>query len=175
MQLEPAQRLAGVYRLHFEVHADTRGAFFEAFRVGTCAPLADWGDLLQVNMSHSEPGVIRGLHYQRAPFAQGKVVMCLQGEIRDVVLDLRPDSATYGQWEAFTLKDAREGLVVPPGCAHGFEALGASNWVQYFVFCAPYHPEAESGIAYNDPALAIPWQTAAPILSEKDQRWPNVR
>lgn len=175
LHIQAATSLAGVYLADFLNHQDERGAFFEVFKQSTLAHQLNWGPPVQFNVSQSAQGVIRGLHYQEAPFAQGKWVMCLQGEIFDVVLDLRADSPTYGQWESFLLQTPYQAVLIPPGCAHGFEALAESNWVQYLVFCAEYHPEAERGVAYNDPALAIPWRTRCAQVSPKDQQWPLLK
>lgn len=172
MHIQASRRLAGVYTLNFLRHTDERGELFESFQQARVAESLGWKPPLQINLSQSAQGVIRGLHYQVEPFAQGKWVMCLQGKIFDVVLDMRPHSPSYGQWESFILQRPDQAVVIPPGCAHGFEALAPNNWVQYLVFHAEYHPEAERGIAYNDPQLAIPWHTKTPLLSPKDRQWP---
>lgn len=175
MLIKPSQRLQGLYHVHFQQHVDERGFFLETFKRSAWAQIPEWGPVMQMNLSHSLPGVIRGLHYQEGRHAQGKLVICLQGRILDVALDVRPHSATYGQWESVVLEGPALAVFMAPGFAHGFEALGAQNSVHYLMTAAEYCPESERGVAYDDPGLKIPWQTQQPRLSEKDRQWPRLK
>lgn len=175
MHIEPSSRLQGLYYIHLNQHKDARGLFLETFKQSTWEQIPEWGPVVQMNLSHSGAGVIRGLHYQAEPYAQGKLILCLAGEILDVALDMRPDSPTYGQWESVVLKGITQAVFMAPGFAHGFEALAEQNSVHYLMTESEYHPESELGVAYNDPFLNIPWQARSPLLSEKDRQWPNLK
>ena len=175
MHIEPSSRLQGLYHIHLNAHSDTRGIFLETFRQSVLGQIPEWGPVVQMNLSHSLPGVIRGLHYQTAPHAQGKLVLCLAGEIVDIALDMRPGSPTFGEWESVVLTGTTQAVFMAPGFAHGFEALGADNWVHYLMTDSEYRPEAERGVAYDDPTLNIPWQTQSPCVSEKDRQWPKLK
>lgn len=153
------------------VYHDERGFFMESFnqrlfnqRVpGTAA-------FVQDNHSQSNQGVIRGLHYQTSQ-PQGKLVRVLQGRIYDVVVDLRPSSATFTHWLGYELTaQSQQQLWVPPGFAHGFLTLTTSSNV-FYKTTDYYHPASEHCIVWNDPELAIEWPLQQPpILSEKDQQ-----
>jgi dTDP-4-dehydrorhamnose 3,5-epimerase len=126
---------------------------------------------IQDNQSFSKKGVIRGLHFQKAPYAQTKLVRVLHGEILDVVVDLREGSVTYGQHFSIQLSaENKKQVLVPKGFAHGFSVLSANAIVSYKVD-EVYHKESESGIQYNDSTLAIDWQVNAAevIVSDKDR------
>jgi dTDP-4-dehydrorhamnose 3,5-epimerase len=174
MKLEP-RRLAGSFEITLAPHADGRGSFTrwydrEAFeRAGI--PTA-W---VQGNESFSRRGVVRGLHFQRPPHAETKLVRAVTGTVHDVFVDLRRGSPTYGEWDAVELSAERHNAVlVPKGFAHGFCVLSETAIVSYLVD-APYAPHAEGGLAWDDPRLAIPWPLAgAPLISEKDRRWPRL-
>jgi dTDP-4-dehydrorhamnose 3,5-epimerase len=129
---------------------------------------------VQENHSRSTRGSLRGLHYQRQPAAQGKLVRAVVGEIFDVAVDIRPESPTFGRWIGKTLSaDNRSMLFIPPWCAHGFCVVSESAEVLYKT-TAEYTPEAEGGLVWNDPDLAIAWPISNPILSERDRRWPSL-
>ena len=146
---------------------DERGLFYESYNQKLFAENGITENFVQDNYSWSKKGVIRGLHFQYAPMAQGKLVRCMTGKVIDVVVDIRKDSPTYGQHEKFIL-DAAVGnmLYVPVGFAHGFVALEETIFVYK---CTKYwHKASESGIIYNDADLNIDWETANPIVSSKD-------
>jgi len=153
---------------------DARGFFREVYRreefIAHGIP-----PFVQDNHSHSTRGVLRGLHYQKHPRAQGKLVMVIQGEILDVAVDIRQGSPTYGRWVAQILS-AENGcaLYIPPGFAHGFSVLSDSADVLYKV-AAEYAPELDRGIRWNDPDLAIDWRVRDPIVSPKDAQLPYLR
>lgn len=129
---------------------------------------------VQDNLSRSIKGTLRGLHFQRPPYEQGKLVIPLEGEVLDVIVDLRLASPTYGQTFVTELSAARaEMLFVPPGFAHGFQVLSESC-LFYYKCTNFYHKASEGGIAWDDPALEIPWRDITPILSEKDRHHPKL-
>ncbi|QDM17943.1 dTDP-4-dehydrorhamnose 3,5-epimerase [Tardiphaga sp. vice278] len=158
-------------------HGDERGFFSETFRVDVLA--ANGVDLAFVQDNHArstQKGVLRGLHFQNPPRAQGKLVRCSLGSILDVAVDIRPTSATYGRHVAVRLSaDNWQQLWVPPGFAHGYITLEPVCEVIYKV-TDYYAPECDRGIAWDDPALAIDWQVSAAdvVLSEKDRRQPRL-
>lgn len=157
------------------VHGDERGAFIETFREADWAPLLGGARFVQDNQSRSvAPGTIRGLHYQRAPFAQGKLVQVVSGRIFDVAVDLRRASPDFGRHTAVELGDDGRQVFVPAGFAHGFMTLAPNTIVTYKV-TAPYDPQSERGIAWDDPDLGIAWPQPASTLSARDRQWPRLR
>ncbi len=172
MEIAP-QRIPDVLLLKPRVFPDGRGYFFESFNRKTFENLGLNTHYVQDNESRSSYGVIRGLHYQTAPYAQAKLVRVVLGEILDVAVDIRPDSPTYGQHVSARLSaDNHHAFYVPRGCAHGFSVLSPEAVVQYKCD-AFWHPEAERGIRYDAPELAIDWQIPpdSVILSEKDKKY----
>lgn len=153
---------------------DARGFFRETYRQ---AEFDAYGipHFIQDNHSHSTRGVLRGLHYQLHPHAQGKFITVIHGEIYDIAVDLRQGSPTYARWVAQTLS-AENGcaLYIPPGFAHGFSVLSDSADVIYKVTAA-YAPAAERGIRWDDPELAIDWRVRDPIVSLRDAQLPYLR
>ena len=152
------------------VYKDDRGYFFEAFNKEQFEKNGLHYDFIQDNQSFSKRGVIRGLHFQIGSFAQTKLVRVLEGEILDVAVDLRADSATYGQHFSIVLSaENKKQLLVPAGFAHGFSVLSESASVLYKVDQL-YHKDSERGIRYDDPSLHIDWQVDSDeiIVSEKD-------
>jgi dTDP-4-dehydrorhamnose 3,5-epimerase len=158
-------------------HGDARGWFSETWSekalAGTVADTA----FVQDNQAYSSTkGILRGLHFQTAPYAQGKLIRSLRGTIFDVVVDIRQHSPTYGQWVSAELTaEGGEQLWVPRGFAHGYCTLTAECEIFYKVD-APYAPGNEGGIAWNDPDLAIPWPLdGEPMLSPKDTTLPRLK
>jgi len=132
------------------------------------------GELVQQNHSRSVRGVLRGLHFQKEPFAQAKLVRCTRGEVFDVAVDIRKDSPTLGKHVCLQLSESdRKMLYVPRGFAHGFLTLSDIAEVQYSVDNT-YAPDYEQGIIWSDPDLNIPWPLADPVLSKKDAVWPRL-
>jgi len=153
---------------------DSRGYFKEVFRAEDFARAALPAAFAQDNLTRSARGVLRGLHYQIPPAAQGKLVGVVQGRIFDVAVDLRADSPTYGRWVGRNLDDdSGELLWIPPGFAHGYCVLSDSADVMYKV-THPYAPSLSRGLAWNDPTIAIDWPVSAPILSEADRVQPSL-
>jgi dTDP-4-dehydrorhamnose 3,5-epimerase len=153
-----------------DLYKDSRGYFFEAYNQAKFNEKGMDYYFIQDNQSFSKRGVIRGLHLQISPFAQAKLVRVLQGEILDVAVDLRKNSATYGQHFSVLLSaENKKQLMVPHGFAHGFSVLSETASVMYKVDQV-FNKESERGIRYDDPALAIDWQLRPEeiIVSEKD-------
>jgi dTDP-4-dehydrorhamnose 3,5-epimerase len=160
----------GLFVLEPRVFADERGYFFESFNSQTFKSNGLDFDWVQDNQSHSKHGVIRGLHFQKPPHAQTKLIRVLKGEIVDVVVDLRHSSPTYGKSFSVVLSSQNKlQLLVPKGFAHGFSVLSEEADVMYKCD-ALYNKETESGILFNDPLLGIDWQVSQDkmIVSEKD-------
>ena len=170
MNSKPAP-LVGCWLLTPRVHADARGQFVESFQKDVFAKQTGLSiDFIQDNEVVSQQGVVRGLHLQKDPHGQAKLVRVVLGKIYDVAVDLRTDSSTYGEWFGVALSaDNQTQLFLPKGFAHGYSVLSERAIVQYKVDSA-YNPQAESGIRYNDPDLGIDWQVDNAILSEKDQK-----
>ncbi|EPJ3899491.1 dTDP-4-dehydrorhamnose 3,5-epimerase [Proteus mirabilis] len=154
-----------------KVFGDHRGFFYESFNQKIFEDAVGYPvNFVQDNHSKSSKGVLRGLHYQKAPHAQGKLVRCVHGEVFDVAVDIRPESNTYGKWVSAILsaKNKRQ-LWIPEGFAHGFLVLSDEA---EFLYKATnfYHPKSESNIIWNDPYLNIVWPIKdRPTLSEKDK------
>ncbi|MVP01461.1 dTDP-4-dehydrorhamnose 3,5-epimerase [Paenibacillus lutrae] len=158
------------------VHGDSRGFFMESYNAERFNELGIRYQFLQDNHSlSSETGVLRGLHYQLNPKAQTKLVRVLAGAIYDVIVDIRTNSSTFGQWQGFILSaENKRQLLVPQGFAHGFCTLIPNTEVLYKVD-EYYSPEQDRGILWNDPSLAIDWPTSSPILSDKDKKHPLLK
>jgi dTDP-4-dehydrorhamnose 3,5-epimerase len=165
--------LSGVVIIEVKAFADQRGFFMESYNAQQFHENGIGNTFIQDNHSlSSEAGVIRGLHYQLKPKAQTKLVRVTAGSIYDVVVDIRRDSMTFGQWRGVILSaENKRQLLVPKGFAHGFCTLIPNTEVMYKVD-EYYSPEHDRGIAWNDPALSIDWPTTSPILSDKDQKHP---
>jgi dTDP-4-dehydrorhamnose 3,5-epimerase len=157
------------------VFEDERGYFFESYNKKKLSDLGINIDFVQDNQSFSQKGTLRGLHYQNPPFAQTKLVRVLQGEIIDVAVDLRKNSATFGKHFAILLSaENKKQLLIPQGFAHGFSVLSETASVMYK--CDQYYNKAsEGGIRYDDATLNIDWGMALEnaIVSEKDVVLPN--
>ncbi|KAF0241232.1 MAG: dTDP-4-dehydrorhamnose 3 [Planctomycetota bacterium] len=155
------------------VFPDARGSFMESWRRDEFERAGIRADFIQDNVAVStQRGVLRGLHFQRDPHAQAKLVRCSKGRVFDVVVDLRPASPSRGRHFAIELcADSPALLFVPRGFAHGYVTLTEEAVVEYKVD-APYAPSAEGGVAWNDPALGIDWPVKAPLLSDRDRGWP---
>ena len=168
--------ITGSWLLTPKVHSDSRGQFVESFQKGVFAEQTGLSiDFIQDNEVVSHHGVVRGLHLQKDPHGQAKLIRVVQGRIYDVAVDLRANSPTYGEWFGVELSaDNQTQLFLPRGFAHGYSVLSERAIVQYKVD-APYNPQAENGIRYNDPNLGIDWQVDNPILSEKDQKLPLLK
>ncbi|MCY7349153.1 MAG: dTDP-4-dehydrorhamnose 3,5-epimerase [Cytophagaceae bacterium] len=166
--------LAGLTEVLPTIFEDERGIFLETYNQQAFEENGLLFDFVQDNHSWSRKGVLRGLHCQHPPYAQGKLVRCISGKVIDVAVDIRPDSATFGQHETFLLDSLQGNMVyVPEGFAHGFVAL--EDAIFAYKCTNFYHKSSESGILWNDPDLAIDWNVAKPIVSEKDLKLPSFK
>ena len=165
--------ILGVLLIEPDVFRDPRGLFLETYHARRYAEAGIPGPFVQDNYSQSMRGTLRGLHYQE-PHAQGKLVMVTEGAVYDVVVDIRKGSPSFGRWYGVELSaEDRRQVYVPPGCAHGF--CVTSDRASFLYKCTDYYaPGDERGIIWNDPALAIPWPVAAPILSAKDHLYKSL-
>ena len=154
-----------------KVYVDERGFFMETFNENKFFDAGIKCKFVQDNHSKSTYGVLRGLHYQLAPYSQAKLVRVITGEIYDVAVDLRPDSASYGKWEAVLLSaENKKSLFIPEGFAHGF--VVTSEVAEVVYKCNQlYAPGYEAGIMWNDMKLKIKWPVANPIISTKDSKY----
>lgn len=164
-------RLKGVLLIEIRSHEDERGYFLESYNREDFERLKIPWRFVQDDESVSRRNVIRGLHFQKPPYGQGKLVRVIRGSIKDVVVDVRKSSPTYGQWESFLLNSSKQMVWIPEGFAHGFRSLEDSTIVQYKV-TAPYKPEYEGGLRFDDPSLGIDWGSGELIISEKDRHHP---
>lgn len=163
----------GVFEFIPRIFEDSRGYFFESFRSDVLESLDNHVNWVQENQSYSQSGTIRGLHFQKEPFAQAKLVRVIEGKVLDVIVDLRKNSKTFGQSMSVILDSKiNNALYIPEGFAHGFSVLETAV---FMYRCSNYYnKEVEGGILWNDPGLAIDWQIENPILSEKDSFWPTL-
>ncbi len=167
-----ATPLPGVLVLEPDVFFDHRGYFFEAYNQEAMARLGITAEFVQDNESRSKKGVLRGLHFQVPPFAQGKLVRVVFGEVLDVAVDLRKHSPTFGRWVSQVLSEQNKLLLwIPEGFAHGFITL-SDEAVFTYKCTALYHKASERTIRFDDPVLAIEWGNSHPIVAEKDLEAP---
>jgi dTDP-4-dehydrorhamnose 3,5-epimerase len=167
--------LRGVVVIEPEIFLDSRGYFLETYNTRAFAEAGIVDQFVQDNQSMSKRSVLRGLHYQQEK-AQGKLIRVLAGEIFDVVVDLRPDSSTFGKWSGFNLSAREQKMVwIPKGFAHGFYTLSETAEVSYKV-TEFYAPGDERVLLWSDPILAVHWPLQGePILSEKDKKGHSLR
>jgi len=169
--------IEGLLVIEPQVFRDARGYFVETYNEERYQQAGISARFVQDNQSCSSYGVVRGLHFQRPPYTQAKLVCCTQGKVLDVAVDLRKGSPTYGQWYSVELSEEnKRQFFIPRGFAHGFSVL--SNMAVFTYKCDNlYHPEADGGILLSDPDLKINWQVPAEerILSEKDQKHPLLK
>ena len=162
----------GITVVRPDVFTDDRGYFYESFSAQKYKDVVGDFVFVQDNVSYSQKGTVRGLHYQIGEFAQGKLCEVLYGSVLDVAVDIRFGSATFGQHFAVELTDENHTqLWLPPGFAHGFSVL-SDEAVFHYKCTARYSKAHERAIRYNDPDLNIDWKTAAPIVSPKDMAAP---
>lgn len=165
----------GLILIEPQAFSDERGFFLESYSRKLFTENGIDVDFLQDNHSRSTSNVLRGLHFQKPPFAQDKLIRVTQGEVLDVAVDIRPDSSTFGKWQAVNLSaENKKIFFIPKGFAHGFYVLSPTVDFQYK--CSNYYnKESESGILWNDSDINIDWKTKdQPILSSKDQSWQTL-
>ena len=156
------------------VHTDDRGFFAETYKKTEFIKNGISHEFVQGNHSYSEKGVIRGLHFQTWPHAQGKLVSVLSGKILDVAVDLRPDSKTFGKWVSAELSEKNHRMLwIPAGFAHGFLAIETSHVI--YKVTSEYDQKTEGGITWNDRDIGIEWPESSPRLSERDLKLRGFR
>ena len=163
------------YLIYLEKKIDKRGFFARAY----CKEFLEKKlskQISQINFSFSKKkGTTRGLHYQSKPFQEIKIIYCLKGKIFDVVLDLRKNSKTYGKYFSLVLcAGERNGIIIPEGCAHGFQSLQNNTEIIYFS-TSKFSPNHEKGIIYNDRNIGIKWPLKPTVISDKDLKWPSLK
>ena len=174
MKVSPVARIAGALLFEPTPHVDERGFFSRTFDADVVRNAGiDPASFAQDSLSRSTIGVVRGLHL-RSGAGEAKLVRCSFGAIFDVVVDLRPQSPTYRNWESFELRDESQvSLYIPAGCAHGFQALTPTADVSYRID-RPHDPSEDVSIAFDDAELAIPWPLPVAKMSDRDRRAPSL-
>lgn len=169
-------RIAGAYLIDVEPHADERGFFARTFCCDEFAAQGLRSSFVQCNVSfNARKGTLRGMHFQEKPYEEAKLVSCTRGAVYDVILDLRRESSTFRTWAAFELTaDNRRMLYIPEGLAHGFQSLEDNTDVSYLM-SQMYRPGFERGARWDDPAFAIRWPLADPIVSKRDAAYPDFK
>ena len=175
MRFTPSE-LPDAVIIDIEGHVDQRGLFARTFCEEEFAAAGLPTRFVQSSVSfNTRRGTLRGLHYQAGPRPEGKVVRCTRGAIQDVVVDLRPTSATFLRWVGVELTaENRRALYIPPGCAHGFQTLTDDSEVLYLM-TEFYAPEMARGVRWNDPVFGIDWPIANPTMSERDATFPDFQ
>jgi len=168
-------KLKGAYMIDLEPHRDDRGFLARTFCVDEFRQRGLNPKLVQTSISvNIKKGTLRGMHYQDAPFQEAKVVRCTRGALYDVIIDLRRDSKTFRQWTFAELTvDNRRMFYIPEHFAHGFQTLQDDTEILYYM-SEFFHPESARGFRWDDPAFNIQWPIPQPILSPKDQSYPDV-
>lgn len=165
--------IQGLIEIIPSIHRDERGWFMESFRISGMKEAGIETLFVQDNISFSSKGVLRGLHFQKKPFGQAKLVSVLQGSVVDVVVDIRDGSSTFGKTFKIELNASKKNMLfIPEGFAHGFYAQ--EDTIFQYKCSSEYQTGSESGICWNDPDLQIDWGTASPILSPKDALLPTL-
>jgi dTDP-4-dehydrorhamnose 3,5-epimerase len=167
-------KISGVFEVHPERKPDERGFFARTWCQKEFAEHGLDSRLVQCSLSYNtHKGTLRGMHYQAAPFAETKVVRCTQGAIYDVVLDLRPESATFKGWTSVVLTaENRDMIYIPTGCAHGFLTLQDATEV-FYQMSEFYNPESARGVRWDDPEFRIVWPEKVSVISERDRTYPD--
>lgn len=166
--------LPGLTLIKPRIFGDDRGIFLELYKYSDYFKAGIGEHLVQDNYSKSTKGTLRGLHYQKNPKAQGKLVSCVKGRIYDVAVDIRKGSPYYQRWSGVELTEENKYLLyVPPGFAHGFQVMSESAEVMYKC-TEEYSPESDRGIIWNDPDINVLWPLKILLLSEKDKTHPRL-
>jgi len=168
--------IAGAWSIEPTPHTDGRGRFFRAWCADEFAAHGIHFVPVQANMAFSHrAGTTRGLHYQVSPYQEAKLLRCTRGAVFDVLVDLRPESATFGRWFGAELTDQNaEMLYIPPMCAHGYQTLVDATEI-YYMASTPFAPDAVRGLRFDDPTVNIRWPLAPTVMSDQDGRWPFLR
>ncbi len=167
--------IEGLWQIETAPRADERGSLTRVFCAEAFERVAPGLRFVQVNHSITHKrGTIRGLHFQRAPAAEWKLIRCLRGRVFDIAVDLRERSATFGRWHAVELsQDNQREILIPPGCAHGFQAL-ADRCELLYQHSEAYAPDREDGVRHDDPRLAIAWPEPETAMSPRDRAFPAI-
>lgn len=165
----------GLLLVHPRIFPDERGYFLETYKQSEFLKAGIGEDFVQDNHSYSFRGVVRGLHFQNSPHAQGKLVRALNGVVWDVAVDLRKDSETFGQWKGFELDGGKGTLLyLPPGFAHGFTVLSETAHLLYKC-TDEYNAASDSGVRWDDPDIGVEWPVKSPVISGKDEKLPYLK
>lgn len=165
--------LPGVIKIESKIFPDARGYFMESFKQSDFKKEGIVYNFSQDNHSFSKRGVIRGLHFQKHPKEQGKLVSVLSGEIFDVAVDIRPNSKTFSKWIGVILSEQNGSMLwIPPGFAHGFQALKDSH--VYYKATNEFSQKDDAGIRWDDPTISIKWPIHDPVVSDKDSKLPLI-
>tara|TARA_B110000858_G_C17733575_1_gene441347 strand:+ start:328 stop:873 length:546 start_codon:yes stop_codon:yes gene_type:complete len=166
------QPIEGLYLVELNSIEDSRGSFSRIFCSNELKNVMSNQNIVQINISkNNQKGLIRGIHYQKKPNAEVKLINCIKGKVYDVVVDLRINSKTFLQWCSYELsQDDNKMLIIPKGCAHGFQTLSENSNLLYF-HSEFYSPDKEEGINYNDPVISIKWPLLISEVSKKDKEF----
>ncbi len=169
-------KIKGSFHIQLEKRGDSRGFFSRVFCKSEFNKMRITSKIDQVNLSFSrDKGTVRGMHYQLKPSDEMKLVMCTKGAIFDVIIDLRKKSSSYKKWFGVRLDSKKKNmLLVPEGCAHGFQTLDSNSEVMYLV-SKSYNPKLERGLRWNDKKFKIKWPLRVSELSEKDKNWEDFK
>lgn len=164
-----------VFEIELELKGDARGYFTRNFAVEEFAAHGIKANIVHINRAFNKTkGTLRGLHFQKAPKAEDKIMQALRGAVYDIVVDIRPDSPTFKQWQGFEISAEKKNMIIiPKGFAHGIQTLTDDVEMQYFMTEA-YYPEYEGGIRFDDPAFSFVFPLGKPtVISQKDSAWPD--
>ena len=167
--------ISGAVIVNLSRFSDKRGHFTRWFCEDKLHPILAGKKIVQANHSYTQlTGSIRGIHYQLPPSSEIKIIRCIRGKVFDVIVDLRQGSDTFLSWHGIELSaEGNQLLVIPEGCAHGFQVLEDDSELLY-LHTEPYAPESESGVRYDDPKLAIKWPMTPKNLSDRDLNFPLI-
>ena len=167
--------ISGVCEINISPFEDHRGSFLNIFKAENKEFQKIWGarQIKQINLSHTRNiGTIRGMHMQKDPFAEAKLITCLKGKVFDVAVDLRRNSPTYLKWHSIELESKKfNAIIIPEGCAHGFQTLD-KNCELLYLHSNDWIPSSEMGVKYNDPNISIEWPMECTLISKKDSNLP---
>jgi dTDP-4-dehydrorhamnose 3,5-epimerase len=167
-----ATRVQGAFLIESSTAVDDRGSYTEVYQLRALTERGWRGTFVRSSLSHNyRCGTLRGLHFQRSPHSEAKLVLCIRGAVYDVMADVRPDSPTFGLWDGYELTpENRRALFLPEGVAHGYLTLSEQTTVHYHL-SDYYAPQLADGVRWDDPTLAIQWPMPPVILSDQDRRW----
>jgi len=166
----------GVILIEHTAHEDERGWFMESWNEKTFKSNGIDSDFIQINISRSKNGVLRGLHFQKPPFSQAKLVSCLKGEVFDVAVDVRKNSPTFGKYVSVVLSETNlRSIFIPRGFAHGFLVTSKEDAIVAYLVDNEYNKESEGGLRWNDPSVGIKWPATPKIINQRDTNLPLLK